>query len=252
MYEIPKHIHRNLNNPGRMIPYIIHQTFKTNIVPEGMYKSAMSYIDKNDKYDYFFYDDNDIVSILESYECSGLAFTRDDLLKAYGLMNSGAGKADLFRYAIIYRDGGCYFDIDTVCLNPLDTFIKDVDELVSGIGERGDLHQWGMIYSKKHAFIKKALENCVYNICNRVFVKGYKNSLEGLSGPPCLDMSIKQVLKLRPTLRFKPGTYMIGPYKFHILNGDYFGGNINFKYNGYLNDLKTVGVPYWGETGIFK
>lgn len=41
-----KKIIRNINNPKRVIPYIIHQTFKTNFVPENMFKSVNSYIEK--------------------------------------------------------------------------------------------------------------------------------------------------------------------------------------------------------------
>ena len=46
-YEIPKKIIRNINNPNRIIPYTIYQTFKTNLVPKSMYDSAKSYIDIN-------------------------------------------------------------------------------------------------------------------------------------------------------------------------------------------------------------
>lgn len=251
MYEIQKKIIRNINNPKRVIPYIIHQTFKTNFVPENMFKSVNSYIEKNSNYDYFFYDDDDIMNILEGFDCSEFSFTRDELMKAYKCMNIGAGKADLFRYAILYRDGGCYFDIDTVCINPLDTFIQNDDEVVSGIGGRGDLHQWGMIYSKNHSFIKKTLENCVFNINNKTFVNGFVNSLEGLSGPPCLDISIKQVLKIPYDHRFKTGRYIIDSYKFNVLNGDFFDGNIKFKYDGYTNDLISVGVSHWCNIPIF-
>jgi len=247
---IPKKIIRCTNN--RKIPRIIHQTFKTNNVPVSMYNAAYSYINLNTNYDYYFYDDNDIEEIIHDFDCSSFHFSQQELIESYNKMNTGAGKADLFRYVILYLNGGCYFDIDTTCKKPLDDFILDEDEVVSGIGGRCDLHQWGMIYSKNHPFIKKTLENCVYNIMNKNFIKGYNNNLEGISGPPCLDLSIKQVLELPENYKFNKGIYSIKNFRFHILNGDYFDGNIDFKYEGYFNDLKTTNVKYWNQDNIFK
>jgi mannosyltransferase OCH1-like enzyme len=251
-FEIPKKITSTANNPTRKIPYIIHQTFKTNIVPLSMYNASQSYINKNKNYTYMFYDDNDILTILNNYDCADLNFKRSDLLNAYNSLSSGAGKADLFRYAIIYRYGGCYFDIDTVCLNPLDTFISNADEFVSGLGSRHDLHQWGMIYMKQHDFVKKALETCIYNIINKRYLNGY-NTLEGISGPPCLDMAIKDLLHLKSDYKFIKGKYYVNNYKFTILNGDFFGNNILFKYSEYDNDLRKMKMVHWNTSGeIFK
>jgi hypothetical protein len=126
------------------------------------------------------------------------------------------------------------------------------DEFVSGIGERGDLHQWGLIYQKGHPFMKAALELCVYNILNNTFVPGYQNYLEGVGGPPCLDMAIKITLGVPLKGRFISGAYTIGPYRFHVLNGDFFGGTIQFKYPNYRQDLEQMGVKYWQGQSIYR
>jgi inositol phosphorylceramide mannosyltransferase catalytic subunit len=235
----------------RPIPYKIHQTFKTNVIPETMYQAANSYITMNPHYDYYFYTDEDIQDIVDFFDCSGLAFSNADLRKAYARLNTGAGKADLFRYMIVYMDGGCYFDIDTVCLKPLDSFILPEDELVSGIGDRGDLHQWGLVYKKNHPFMKAALNLCVRNILTTSFSQGYYN-LEGVGGPPCLDAAIKYVLGFHPRARFNPGIYEIGYYRFHILNSDFFGGAIQFKYANYRKDLEAMNVQYWQGQPLYK
>lgn len=236
-------------NKPRIIPYIIHQTFKTNIVPLNMFKAAQSWFQTNPNYNYNFYDDNDIETIIKHFNTDDFHISHNELWSAYNLMNTGAGKADLFRYIILYNEGGCYFDIDTMCIKAIDTYIDTDDELVSGIGERGDLHQWGMIYKKKHPFIKRAIELSVYNILNRRFIK-YK-SLEGLTGPPCLDMAIKLISNLHLEYRFKPGKYTIKNFLFHVLNGDYFGNNVIFKYKGYNEDLQLMKMKHWGKNSIF-
>jgi mannosyltransferase OCH1-like enzyme len=64
---------------SRPIPYPIHQTFKTNVIPDSMFQAANSYITLNPHYDYYFYGDEDIQAIVDSFDCSGLAFTNVDL-----------------------------------------------------------------------------------------------------------------------------------------------------------------------------
>ena len=126
------------------------------------------------------------------------------------------------------------------------------DELVSGLDERGNLHQWGLIYKKEHPFMKAALQLCVYNILNNTFVPGYENYLQGVGGPPCLDMAIKFTLGVPLNDQFISGTYKIAPYRFHVLNGDFFGGTIQFNYQNYRQDLEQMGVKYWQGQSIYK
>jgi len=250
-FIIPKKIIRGFNKK-RKIPYKIHQTFTTNFITKNMYYAVFSYIYFNSKYDFFFYDDNDISNILELFDCTDFSFSNTELKKAYKKMNTGTGKADIFRYMILYTEGGCFFDVNSVCRINLDALILDDDELVSGIGCRGDLHQWAMIYSKKHPFVKKTLENSVFNIINETFIKGYENSIEGLSGAPCLDYSIKEVLNLPLEYKFKPGRYLFNGFIFNILDGDFLGNNLIFKYDNYLEDLKLMNVEYLTDNPIFS
>ena len=130
MYKIPKKIIRTdtrINN--RIIPYKIHQTFKTNIVTENTYKVAMSLINLNPHYNYYFYDNVDIIKYIENIDCDSLNFTKDELINAYNKIKPGAGKADIFRLIIIYYEGGCYFDIDFILQLPLDNIIDYDDEV---------------------------------------------------------------------------------------------------------------------------
>ena len=250
LYDIPKSIIRKSDEyvNSRIVPYKIHQTFKTTKVPINMYNAVRSWIDKNINYNYYFYDDNDIDEIIKEYDCEGMDINREQLLYAYNKMNTGAGKADIFRYLILYKEGGCYFDIDTKCVNKLDGFIEEDDELVSGIGREGDLHQWGMIYKRKHAFVKRALELSVYNIIHKRFIN--TRSLVGLTGPVCLDTAIKMVGNIPQRSVFKSGKYKVNGYVFHILKGDYFGNNVIFKYAGYERDLELLRMTHWGKGGI--
>ena len=94
-------------------------------------------------------------------------------------------------------------------------------------------------------FIRKTLENCVYNILNENYIPGFHKSLEYLTGPPCLDYSVRTLLNISYDYVFVPGIYNFNGYRFHLLDGDLFANNILFKYENYLNDLKNMNIDYW-------
>jgi inositol phosphorylceramide mannosyltransferase catalytic subunit len=240
----------------RAIPYTIIQTFKTRDVPVAMHNAVRSWIDGNPEYAHEFFDDARMLDyVANEFPCEEMPFPRPTLLKAFHAIRPGAGKADLFRYLIMFDKGGVYMDVDTVCLRPLRSFVRQDDQVLSGLGRRGDFHQWGLIYIPRHPFMRRATENTVSNIINRQFAAGY-NNLEGIGGPPCLDQSIKEVLKLSPNTRFAPGTYAFADgartYRFRILDGDFFGNNVGFKYKDYHLDLQRMGIPYWAQEALFN
>ena len=142
------------------IPFTIFQTFKTRNVPVAMYNAVCSWIEKNPEYTYHFYDDDRLFDYIKNdFPCEDFTFSKETLLRALQTIRPGAGKADLFRYLIMYEKGGVYMDIDTVCLNALNSFMQSDDEVLTGIGIRGDFHQWGLIYPDRHPFMKRAVEN---------------------------------------------------------------------------------------------
>jgi len=247
---------RKIDFTKSKIPRTIYQTFKTHRVPAAMLKAASSWIDNNPEFSYKFFDDAEMYDYVKRFACEDFSFTAPELWTAINKIRPGAGKADLFRYLLIYDKGGIYMDIDTVCLKSLSRFVERNDDVVTGIGGRGDFHQWGLIYSPHHPFLKQTIENAVHNILTETFVPGFENSLEGLAGPPCLDWSIKQVLKQPPNSRFLPGIYQQEidgkSFKVKILPRDFFGGNVGFKYSQYKSDLGQLGVAYWMDEPLFN
>lgn len=233
------------------IPYNIIQTFKTRDVPLSMWSNLNKWYELNPEYNYLFFDDKDMEEYIETFNLENFCITKVELMTAFKKIRSGAGKADLFRLLVIYEKGGCYFDIDTTPLNPLKNFINYDDEVVSGIGMRGDFHQWGLIYIQKHPFIKKALEMATTNIINENFIDNIR-SLEYLCGPPCLDLAIKFILKKEKNYEFKPGKHITNGISYTLLNGNYFNNNVDFKYEEYNNDLNKLGVIYWDNDILFN
>ena len=58
------------------------------------------------------YDDGECREYLKRYYS-------DKVLQKFDSLDTGAHKADLFRYAYLYREGGCYMDVKTILTRPL-------------------------------------------------------------------------------------------------------------------------------------
>ena len=146
-----------------MIPKIIHQTFETEFTPPGMAKAQESWKINNLTYQYKFYNAAERVQFLKKN-------FKSSVLNAYDSIIPGAFKADLFRYCILYVEGGVYADADTICLKPLDQYIKAGDSLLV---VRDDpmakklLANAFIAASPKHPLLWEAINKATSNIASR-------------------------------------------------------------------------------------
>ena len=252
IYEIPTFLKGDvLKRRDQKIPYNIFQTFKTHNVSFKLYRNAKSWFKKNKEYDYYFFSDEDMINYIHNNTFEDFDFEKKHFLNAFNKIKPGAGKADLFRYLIIYDKGGIYFDIDTFCKVPLRSYIKLSDEVLTGLGGRSDFHQWGLIYTKHHPFMKKALEVAVNNIINEHFINN-KKTMAYLCGPPCLDYAIKQVLGLSLNHKFREGNYTQDNISYRIFKKDFFNNNVKIRYKDYQDDIEQLGSTHWSKLDIFN
>ena len=240
------------------IPKIIIQTFKSRELPPLMKMAQRSWISKNPKWTYRFFTDEAVIKFVDEFDADQFEFSSIDLKAAFTKIRPGAGKADLFRYLYLAAHGGAYFDIDTVCKQPLDEYLLSNDMHVSGLGMRRDLHQWGIIICPQHPLMIRAAEVSVSNILNENFEKGYENSLEGLTGPPVLMRALCDIANVNPELMIllEPGVFELkvgsNSFQTRVLEGDLFGGRVEFKYQGYKEELDELGVEYWQDVSLFN
>ncbi len=189
------------------IPKIIHQTFKSAKLPFITRWHIAGFRKKNPGYTYEFYDDSRIEAFLQQ-EFDAEVFA------LYKKINIGAAKADFFRYAILYKKGGIYVDIDSGINNSLDDFIRpDDDAIITREGNPALFAQWALIYSAGHPFLEKTIEMVMENIRQNK----YPHDVHQMTGPTVYTLAVNTVLKSNPHISYR------------ILGTDY-NGHLKVKY----------------------
>jgi len=190
------------------IPKQIFQTFKTKKLPLITKLHIWNMKRKNPEYRYFFYDDQDIERFLTDE-------FPPEYIESYHKLTIGAAKADFFRYAILYKKGGVYLDIDSAITRPLRYLIRENDEAIISAERHPNLYvQWGLIFSKNHPFLEKTLELMIDNIQTH----RYPNDIHSTTGPTVFSLGIKTSLEENPDI----------PYR--LFDGIEFRGYLKFKY----------------------
>ena len=244
---------------SHLIPKVIYQTWKSNNLTDYLHDCAYTWISKNPDYRYEFFDDARLEKFVHDFDCSDFTFTRDDMLRAFNSYAHPVGKADIWRYFVIYANGGVYMDIDTKCATPLSKYVDDTDTYVTGIDPARGIHQWGIIMSAKHPFMKHTIENAIKCTLTRTRVPGTEkenNNLEIYTGPWVMNYSIKKLLNIRPERHFGAGTFIVkiegSKYRIKILPKPLMNGHVIFDHERYLQNLRDHNIPYWSNTRLWK
>lgn len=93
-----------------IIPLKIYQTWHSKVLPTYMKQTVDKLKAKHPRFEHFLYDDNDCREFIA-------ANFDNSVLKAFDSLIPGAYKADLWRYCILYKNGGIYLDIKYGCIN---------------------------------------------------------------------------------------------------------------------------------------
>ena len=204
MLQIEKTILKESSILGKskLIPKYIHQTYKSWAqVPNEMKLSISKMREINSNYQYFFYDDNEILQFLHRFYPSKIdLYLRID-------PSYGACRADYFRYLVMYQIGGIYLDIKSSYFGSFDDKLFPDDELLlshwdisdgnqignhSKYGIANEFQNWHLICVPKHPILKNVIDKVEKNLMNYSPIKhgvGQKSVLR-ISGPIAYSQSI--------------------------------------------------------------
>ena len=172
------------------IPLILHKVIIVDggVIPELSVpaKQALhSFTELNPEYEMRIYSGGD---------CEGY-ITRhygERELRAYRGLNPYAYKADLFRYLVLYNEGGVYSDFRQICLKPFREYIPS-DAKWFSTTDGGSKHHGGLAChllaaAPKQPVFRTAIDMIIDNVINR----SYTCCMLGVSGPCLLGRAFRR------------------------------------------------------------
>jgi len=175
------------------IPKTIIQTFKTSKLPFLTRWHIRMLKKRNPEYDYQFYDDVKIDGFIKDE-------FGQEIFDLYKKINIGAAKADFFRYAVLYKNGGVYLDVDSLILNKLDDFILPNDSAIISLERNLKYYvQWALVFEAGHPFLKKTLEI----VLNNIKENKYPHDVHKMTGPSAYSLAISECLIESPNIQYR-------------------------------------------------
>jgi mannosyltransferase OCH1-like enzyme len=110
----------------------------------------------NPEFDYYLYNVQDMSSYVHAHY--------PNMIEAYEKINSGAVRADFWRYMLIFDLGGVYLDFDVDARKPLSSIIDVKDTYVACGMIESAISQWAILSRPRHPVIKLALQYSYENI----------------------------------------------------------------------------------------
>jgi mannosyltransferase OCH1-like enzyme len=115
-------------------------------------------LEKNPGYQIEYFDDRRMEQWIRDHAA-------ERVKKCFFMISIGAMRADLWRYAILEKNGGIYLDVDSIITGCLDTLIRDTDTcVISRENCPGVFVQWMLIFAANHPILKRVIDM----VCDRI------------------------------------------------------------------------------------
>lgn len=222
-----------------MIPKIIWQTYKDPFdqLQPYMLDAVNTWKTLNPEYEYRYMDDSQAAQfILEEY---GQEW--HDLFVGLPV---GVMRGDLWRYMIIYKYGGIYTDLDTECLNPINTWLNEEYEMI--VCPETNLHfcQWTFAASAGNPILKSVLDTIKEKLINPTY--GSPHFVHTHTGPAiwtegimeALDIKVDNLIDDHLLLNSSNNAKL---YKFHCYGGE------NWRIFHFVDVKHIYGSQKWDD-----
>lgn len=201
-----RYILKQKYNP--VIPLKIFQTWYTKNLPPKMKERVDNLKAVNPEFEHFLFDDNDCREFIRTH------FAKD-VLEAYDRLIPGAYKADLWRYCVLYINGGIYLDIKLQCINGFKLMeLTENNHYVKDRLPPLSIYNALIAVQKGSPLLWKAIYRVVFNVKKRFYGKSALDP----TGPIMLGNIILRN-RMRPNIdlrHYQGGGYIIYKNKFVI------------------------------------
>lgn len=223
-----------------MIPKIIWQTYKDPYkdLPEYIKKTIQTWINLNPDHEYKYMDD---------IEARKFIFTEygKDWVEIWDSCPVGVMRGDIWRYLVIYKYGGIYSDIDTICKKPISEWVDKKYKTIISFDDGGTYYNQLAFASDKNQL---AFQYVLSHIKKQFIEPDYskKSFVDNMTGVKAWTTGIKSYTKnhINDTMFIYPESSIK-----YLNNGEslYFNGaihhltaSLNWKDGGYVQWQKEV------------
>jgi inositol phosphorylceramide mannosyltransferase catalytic subunit len=165
-----------------MIPRVIHQTWKTDKVPEVWVDSVNACKDTHKSYKYMLWTDVKMKEFVKK--------EYPEFYKTYISYPHVIQRCDAFRYLVLYKYGGIYIDMDLWCKKSLTPLLK-YDLVLVKSANYDTITNSFIIATQKNPFIKYCIDNLEKHK-NSYSIFGKHIHIMNSTGPLFIDKMVKE------------------------------------------------------------
>ena len=195
-----KHISKKRESSLSTIPEIVHQTYHTKVLPSYLNNIRYDLMKKNSGFIFKLYDNTECRNFISQH-------FNMQVLWAFDNLKSNAYKADLFRYCVLYIEGGVYLDIKYTSTRgglydfvETISFVLDIDNSIQTIIKKNNrdtvnknieqtlglkighprIFNGIIAITPKHEIMKACIDKTVSNVVNDLICSEHLSSLFGM------------------------------------------------------------------------
>ena len=214
--------------PRHLIPHIIHQAWKSYLVPKATVPWIKSWAESHPQWEYWFWTPDNVKAFLHRHY--------PHLLDVYVNLPFDVQRADAMRYIVLYHFGGLYADLDMECLKPVDFWS---DRFSCVFSEEPHLHNLLYPDAKRNVLnsfllcrpghpLYKDLMTGVEELSHKAMVNNF-NDIIRTTGPFFVQDRLQKYLTAEDVQRKGNDVTIVHP--------DYFLPTFDEKQRGYLEYL---------------
>ena len=171
-YKVLENQAAQLHSDNILIPKKVYQTWKYNKIPKNFHKSIMEFRKKNSDFEFILFTDQEI----DQYMYDN--WRNHPIYSVYNRFNLGAMKADIWRYCIIYDNGGFYFDLKSGCSDFLSKVVHNDTKLFVTNENNDDENMMQKFKSNSLVYPDKKFAQWVFgSVKKSEFLKNLINSI---------------------------------------------------------------------------
>lgn len=237
----------------QLIPKTIIQTYENNNFHNIYhYNAVQTFLELNPEYTYKFFNDQDCYEYMKQNFSS-------EIFNAYTSLIPKAYQADLFRYCIIYKEGGCYFDNKYILRKPLDFFIKTKDKNVFCLDRFPGLMFNSIVISiPNQDYLKNIIDRVVKNVKQKFYGRGPLHP----TGPKLFYEYVKNENVIFKHISRNPSNDYLNNFVslinspeqifFHKFYKGYYQNNTSKRYINYRKSKGSDYTQLWENQQIYK